>query len=565
MFFKTNPYKLIFFSCLLVFFQVNLSAQTFTFNNGGGDGLWNNASNWDQGSVPSGSDDIDIPSGQSVTYDPNADFTYTGSSFTISGTLNFGGQKIKMRGTPSTITVASTAVINNLNELSFENTSNGSVASGASVTIEDLKLKNFASLTINTNCINVTNKLENKNVASIAGSGCIDFTGSNYTNSSSGGIFGCTSGTASDCVTIGGGSTTVTFNGDGDGENWSDTDNWDGDALPNPETESVTIPDGFDVVYDLGDNLEFENSTIFSVCGSINLGSSHLHMLGNSNLSVCPTGAFTGHEIKLEDDAIADLADGSTINVEQIEVINNGIMNLNVQCITITDEIKNKNSGTIQGDGCFDFSGSTFQNSGTGGIFGCFDNSFETCGFPLVSLPVELIGYSVKVINNEIVVRWETATEIDNSHFEIFAGSDEEDFEVIRTVKGKGNSIETTKYVTAFKPILPGVIYVKLRQVDFSGDQTDYDIKSVIYSPTLVLDDIYVYPNPAKKIVSFGNLSSDQTYQYKLFSHEGTLIQSGNLDLLENTLSIAALPLGSYTVMVIDEQFHSTALRFIKL
>ena len=143
----------------MVGFCLFTKGQAFTFNNGSGDGLWNTASNWDQGSVPSGSDDISIPSGQTVTYDVNADFTFTGSSFSISGTLDFNGQKIKLKGTPSSITIGATAIITNLKELSFENTSNGSIASGASLTVEDLKLKNFAALSINTNCINVTNKL----------------------------------------------------------------------------------------------------------------------------------------------------------------------------------------------------------------------------------------------------------------------------------------------------------------------------------------------------------------------------------------------------------------------
>lgn len=288
-------------------------------------------------------------------------------------------------------------------------------------------------------------------------------------------------------------------------------------------------------------------------------------MKDNSSLSVCSTGGLTGHEIKLENDATANLSDGSIITVEQIEVKNNGVMTLDVQCITVTDEIKNKNSGTIQGDGCFDYSGSTFQNSGTGGIFNCFENSFAACDFPLVALPVELIDYDVRVINNEIVVSWQAASEVDNSHFEILVGSDDQDFEVIKKVIGKGNSIITTKYTTAFKPILPGILYVKLRQVDFSGDQTNYDIKSVIYSPTLVIDDIYVYPNPASKTVSFGNLSSDEKYTFNLFSHEASLLKSGTLDIQENTLDITNLPLGSYIVLIADDHSHKTALRFVKL
>lgn len=543
---------------------IGLDAQTYTFTSAGVDNDWNNSANWDQGSVPGVTDVIVIASGQTVNYDLGGDFNYTGTGFTINGAANWQGEKLKVKSN-GVVTISSTGSLSNVKEFKFEQFSSGTIASGATVNVEKFKLKNFSAVVINASCITVTEELKNENVAAITGTGCIDFSGGNYTNSSSGGIFGCTSGSAGDCVNVVSVSTTITFNGDGDGVNWSDTDNWDGNSLPDTENENVTIPDGYDVVYDVGGNLDFENTTVFTVCGSIAMGSSHLHMKDNSSIDICSSGGFTGHEIKLEDDALGLITNGASVSLEQIEVKNNGVFTINAQCVTITDELKNKNSGTISGSGCFDYSGSTFENTGTGGIFNCFQSTYGDCNFPLVALPVELREVSVRVVNNEVIVDWETLAEVNNSHFEIWAGTDESHFTRIKTIRGQGNSVEPTKYAIGFEPIMSGVLYVRLVQVDFSGDRTNYDILSVIYSPSLFMDDIMIFPNPAKDLISFGNLNSNEEYNYQIFSSEGVLLKMGSVNLANNSVEVFQFSPGSFTVVLTDTQGNRVALRFLKL
>jgi len=241
--------------------SIGLNAQTFTFQSAGSDNLWNNSANWDQGSVPGVTDVIVIDAGETAVYDLGGDFNYTGTGLTINGSLNMSGEKLKLKSN-GVITIASTGSLSNVEEFKLEDFATGSIASGASVSVEKFKTKNFASIAVNASCIAVTGEIKIENVSSVTGTGCIDYSGDKYENTSSVGIFGCTSGTASDCVNIvGGGGGEITFDGgpSGTSNSWNTAENWDGDVVPDPDNEDVTIPDGFTVNYDAGGNLEFKN------------------------------------------------------------------------------------------------------------------------------------------------------------------------------------------------------------------------------------------------------------------------------------------------------------------
>jgi len=289
-------------------------------------------------------------------------------------------------------------------------------------------------------------------------------------------------------------------------------------------------------------------------------------MKDDSRIEMCSTGSFSGHEIKLEDDATGLVPTGAGVNIEQVEVKDDGYFTINASPVTITDEIKNKNQGTIAGLGGFDWSGSTFENTGTGGIFNCFQAVYDDCNFPpIVALPVELIDFSFNIVNNDVILNWATASEINNSHFEVWVASDELEFHKIKTVKGKGNSNELNYYASGFTPVLSGVLYVKLRQVDYSGEYTDSDIISLIYSKSLETIPIEVYPNPATNKIAFKNLGLDSEYSVEVYSSHGVQMKSGKVSVEHNYIDIQGLEAGTYTVRVHNSNSMVNTLKFVKL
>jgi hypothetical protein len=284
--------------------------------------------------------------------------------------------------------------------------------------------------------------------------------------------------------------------------------------VPDPSSENVTIPDGFSVLYNLGDDLNFENATVFTICGTITMSSRHLHMKDDSYIEICPTGIFTGHEIKLE------------------------------------------------GDGCINYTGASnkYTNSGSGGIFNCFDPTYGVCDLGLVTLPVEL-----KIVENDVVVSWETLSETNNSHFEVWLGSDLGDFNLVKVVEGQGNSTEINRYTVGFTPDLAGVLYIKLRQVDYNSDYQDADIKSLFYAPSFSIENIVLYPNPSNRYISLKNLIPDEDYQLSIYSNDGKLLSSTKVDSNDNTVDITSLKMGAYYVIVTDSIENKFSIRFVKI
>ncbi len=115
----------------------------------------------------------------------------------------------------------------------------------------------------------------------------------------------------------------------------------------------------------------------------------------------------------------------------------------------------------------------------------------------LALLPVEFTTFTASVIDEKVVLNWTTATETNNSHFEIERKSGDEDFKVIGKVNGNGTSAIPTNYIYTDELITTSNIQYRLKQVDFDG--------SFSFSNILTLNDGEVlsnfslsqnYPNP---------------------------------------------------------------------
>jgi hypothetical protein len=85
------------------------------------------------------------------------------------------------------------------------------------------------------------------------------------------------------------------------------------------------------------------------------------------------------------------------------------------------------------------------------------------------TLPVELIEFYVAVQNSEVALHWSTASEINNSRFEIEYSNDGVIWSTIGVVAGSGNSSTQQDYsfIDFDNNGLSG--YYRLKQVDFDG------------------------------------------------------------------------------------------------
>lgn len=145
---------------------------------------------------------------------------------------------------------------------------------------------------------------------------------------------------------------------------------------------------------------------------------------------------------------------------------------------------------------------------------------------PFGSQPVELIFFEAKVRDRDVQLKWATSLEIENDYFAIERSPDGKQFKEIGHVPGKGNYSGRSDYAFT-DPLVSGIFYYRLRQVDFDGTSHYSDVVRV--SQTLPEPITYsLYPNPSrtKKIaLSISELHLSGNVSISVVDMTGALIR----------------------------------------
>ena len=122
---------------------------------------------------------------------------------------------------------------------------------------------------------------------------------------------------------------------------------------------------------------------------------------------------------------------------------------------------------------------------------------------PFLNLvPVELTSFVANVIDGNVVLNWITATELNNSGFEIQKGSHTStslnvtDWESIGFVNGNSTTTEKSFYSFADHSPVAGKSFYRLKQIDFDGSFEYSNIVEVDFSLPIEFLLEQNYPNP---------------------------------------------------------------------
>lgn len=111
-------------------------------------------------------------------------------------------------------------------------------------------------------------------------------------------------------------------------------------------------------------------------------------------------------------------------------------------------------------------------------------------------IPVELVSFSSSIINNTIALNWITATELNNSGFEIQRSTNKTDWTALGFVRGFGTSTEVHNYSFTDQSPVNGSSYYRLKQVDFDGTSEYSSITEVTFGAVADYSLAQNYPNP---------------------------------------------------------------------
>lgn len=144
------------------------------------------------------------------------------------------------------------------------------------------------------------------------------------------------------------------------------------------------------------------------------------------------------------------------------------------------------------------FGGGNDGSSGTAFVSDCWE------GTGGVYIPVELSSFTASVINNNVQLKWSTASELNNSGFQIERSSGQQ-WSNIGFVDGYGTTTDIQHYLFNDNNLESGVYSYRLKQIDFDGtfsysNEIEVDVNGVT---TFALEQNYPNPFNPSTIINF--------------------------------------------------------------
>jgi hypothetical protein len=173
-------------------------------------------------------------------------------------------------------------------------------------------------------------------------------------------------------------------------------------------------------------------------------------------------------------------------------------------------------------------------------------------------LPVELVSFTALQAGNKVNLNWSTATETNNSGFEIlrFTQNDNNGWQKIGFVQGYGTTTELQHYSFTDDNLIAGVYSYRLKQIDYDGTFSYSDVIEVDFTGAVEFTLEQNYPNPFNPSTTIRySLPSAGEIELSVFDVFGS-----ELEILVNQWQ----PAGNY-IIDFDASHLSSGIYFYRL
>ena len=208
-------------------------------------------------------------------------------------------------------------------------------------------------------------------------------------------------------------------------------------------------------------------------------------------------------------------------------------------------------------------SGSTSINNNIAGdpAITLFLMEIQYTNIPKELLPVELTSFTALVQEGQAVLRWETASELNNAGFEVqqlVEGS----FQTIGFVDGAGTTNEAQTYSFRTGTLAAGQHDFRLKQIDFDGTFAYSDVASVDVSFAGAAVMQAAHPNPFNPQTQFSlTIAQEQKVTLHVYDMLGRQVQTLYQGILAPseahrfTFEAGNLPSGRYFIRAVGQYF----------
>ncbi len=174
-------------------------------------------------------------------------------------------------------------------------------------------------------------------------------------------------------------------------------------------------------------------------------------------------------------------------------------------------------------------------------------------GNSTLPLPIELLTFEASARNKGVMLKWVTASELDNEYFIIQHSVDGVDFDEIGIQEGEGTTAVQQTYTFTHRDVNKGIHYYRIIDVDFDGNKE----KSEIISLQIIGEnEIVVYPTVVENsfTIETGSSFGQQAF-FEIIDISGRKIQKGILNKDDNSFQINTSDWhnGHYIIQVVQK------------
>lgn len=205
--------------------------------------------------------------------------------------------------------------------------------------------------------------------------------------------------------------------------------------------------------------------------------------------------------------------------------------------------------------------GFTYGFKDAAGMLGTLGTYSATGSAPL---PVKLLNFDVVKLNTEVLAKWATASEINNSHFDVQRSADTKNWLTVGTINGNGTTNSTIYYSFVDTKPLNGINYYRLKQVDFNGAYEYSNIRWVSFDK-VGTNNVSVYPNPTSGIVtvSMTNQNYFEDVNISVSDMTGRLVLANTYanasnNKFEETINLKDFEKGFYQITISNSSYTKT-------
>ncbi len=176
-------------------------------------------------------------------------------------------------------------------------------------------------------------------------------------------------------------------------------------------------------------------------------------------------------------------------------------------------------------------------------------------------VPIKLLSFNATKQNKAVMLNWETATEVNSSHFDVQTSRNGTDWTSIGTVQAAGTSNTTQRYSLLHNAPVKGINYYRLKQVDLDA-KFEYSLTRTI--SISAGNTITVMPNPTTDKLYITSADDAVLQSVSLYSPEGRLIHQSANFRFGNSINMSSYAPGIYILKMVDKEGRTETVRVLK-